>query len=95
MANALKYLPLVAGMQDVSAAYKSETGKERPAYLSRRLVGSVMAVAAGFMAVQYGVEVKEDTVKILTDNIEALIPAAISLYGIAVGIVGIIKRKKG
>ncbi len=90
----LKYLPLVGLTKDVSKAYKEDTGKERPAYLSRRFVGALIALAGGFAAIQFGVKLDETILTQITDSLDKLIAAGIALYGAIVVIVGIFKRKK-
>ncbi len=90
----LKYLPLVSLTKDVSKAYKEDTGKERPAYLSRRFIGASIALAGGFAAIQFGIKFDETILTQITDSLDKLIAAGIALYGAIVVIVGIIKRKK-
>lgn len=94
MLKLLKYLPLVSMFQDVSDAYKSETGKERPAYLSRRFVGAVIILLGAAATLYFGVEIDKDIIASLTENIEKMISAGIALYGTVLLIIGLFKKNK-
>ena len=56
MIKILKYIPLAILGKNVGQAYSEESGKERPFFLSRRFLGSVIALGSGFLAIQYGVK---------------------------------------
>jgi uncharacterized membrane protein YidH (DUF202 family) len=94
MLKFLKYIPLVAMGKNVSTAYKEETGKERPAYLSRRFIGAALALAGGIAAVQFGIKIDDNIIASVTDNLDKLIAAGIALYGAIVLIIGIFKKQK-
>jgi len=89
-----KYLPLVGLLKDVSTAYKDETGKDRPAVLSRRFIGAVLALAGAFVSIQLGVEISADTLAQITDSLDKMVAAGTVLYGAVMVIVGLLKRKK-
>lgn len=88
----LKYIKLLAAWQDVSETYKAEQGKDRPFYLSRRFIGSVIGLLGLFLHVQFGISIDEATKISLIDNVEKLIPAGIIVYGSGMAIVSFAKR---
>lgn len=94
MLKLLKYLPLAAIGKDVGKAWVEDTGTERPKYLSRRFIGSVLALGAGFAAVHCGIKIDADSLATIGDSIEKIITAGIALQGVALTIWGIIDRKK-
>jgi hypothetical protein len=89
----LKYLPLAALGKNVSEAYKEETGKERPAYLSRRVIGAALVLAGGFTAIQSGVQIDANILNSITDSLDKIIAAGITLYGTIIFLIGLFKRK--
>lgn len=89
----LKYIPLVALGKNVSQAYKEETGKDRPAFLSRRFIGAALALAGGYAAIQFGIQIDENILSNITDSLDKLIAAGIAIYGAVIFIIGLFKRK--
>lgn len=90
----LKYLPLVSLMQNVSDTYKEGTGKDRPAYLSRRFIGALIVAVGAFLSIQSGMTIDQNILDQIIENTDRLISAGIALYGLIVVIVGVVKRKK-
>jgi len=90
----LKYLPLIGKFDDISVAYKEETGKDRPAYLSRRFVGAIVALTGATLAVIFGVTLDANMIEEVTKNIETMVSAGITLYGIVLAVYGLLKKKK-
>ena len=90
----LKFLPLILRFRDCADAYKQETGKGKPAYISRRFVGAVLFLVAGFLVKQSGIVISDDAVSLLADNIDTAIVGAIAIYGTVLGIVGQIRKGK-
>lgn len=88
-----KYLPLVALGKDVRNSYTEEHGKDRPFWLSRRFIGSVIALGGGFVAVHYGVKIDAATLLTMTDSVEKMASAGVALYGAVVVVIGIMQRK--
>jgi len=89
-----KYLTLIGLLQNVTNAYKEHTGKDRPAYLSRRFVGALIILIGAGLSVHYGVKIDENILTNITESLEKIIAASIVLYGAVMEIVGILKRKK-
>jgi len=89
----LKYIPLVGLFKNVKTSYKEETGKDRPAYLSRRFIGTVIALGGAILAIQFGIIIDTTILEQLTDNIEKLVATVIAIYGIVLAIVGLFKKK--
>lgn len=94
MFNLVKYLPLVALGKDVSASYQESTGQDRPKYLSRRFVGSAIALIGGFLAIHFGVQIDKESLMSVADSVEKIVAASMTLWGVVVGIIGIFKRNK-
>jgi len=90
----LKYLPLLMAGKDITAAYKAETGKDKPAWASGRLLGAMFATIGVGLAIAFGVKIDQDQIKLLTDNTEAMIGAGMIVYGIVRGIIGKIQAVK-
>jgi len=90
----LKYLPALLKMKDVAADVRAETGAEKPAIVSRRAVGGVVAVVLGAVAVYTGTEMSGTQSAQITDNIMSVISACGALYGAAMVIVGQIRKGK-
>ncbi len=90
----LKYLSLAAAFQDVSTIYTEEQGKGRPAWYARRFLGAVATAIGVLLSVKFGVDLSAETLAQMTDNAETMIATGTTLYGVALGIWGTIKRKK-
>lgn len=90
----MKYLKLLMVLRDVSTVYQEEKGANRPWYLSRRFIGIVITFLGLCLTVFTGYEASEIHLSIMSDNIAAIVSAAISLYGIVMGIVGVVCKKK-
>lgn len=90
----LKYIKLFGLFKNVQGAYKTETGKDRPAYLSRRFIGAVIILGGAVLSLECGVKIDETLLASISDNIEKIVAAGIVLYGLVMGIVGTVKRKK-
>lgn len=94
MFKLFKYLKLIGLFKDCGKAYKGHTGKDRPAYLSRRFVGAVVLFAGTALSIYFGVKIDTEILTNITDNLDKIIPPIIILYGAVMEIVGILKRKK-
>lgn len=94
MLRFLKFLPLVMMFKDVGDAYQSETGKDRPAVLSRRFIGAVLAIIGAALSIALGVTIDANILSSITESISTIITAGIALWGAVVGIIGIFKAKK-
>ena len=94
IAKLIKYIKLLGMFKNVGEAYEAETGKPRPAYLSRRFVGAVIILIGGVLSVQLGVSIDETLLTDISNNIEKVVAAGILLYGTVMEIVGIIKRER-
>src|SRR3990167_677880 len=94
MFKLLKFVPLVALGKDVRASVNEESGKDRPFWLSRRFVGAVRTLIAGFCAIQFGVKLDAETLTKLTDNITQLATVVMTLWGLVVTVIGYFRREK-
>lgn len=92
--NFLKFIPLILKGKNVADVYQEETGSGKPIYLSRRFVGTVIVLIGAGASMYFGVSLDENILSSLTDNVVSVISAGVALYGVILGIVGIIKRKK-
>mgnify|MGYP001600106607 CR=1 FL=1 len=90
----LKYIPLILKGKSIADAYNEEVGQGKPVYLSRRFVGTVVALAGAGASLYFDVSLDENVLSSITDNMVSAISAGVTLYGVVLGIVGIIKRKK-
>lgn len=90
----IKYFKLFGLFKNVQKSYKEETGKDRPAYLSRRFIGAVIIVGGAVLSLELGVKIDESLLTDITNSIEKIVAAGIVLYGLVMEIVGIVKRKK-
>jgi hypothetical protein len=89
----LKYLPLLLKLKEVSEIYEAETGKPRPALISRRFLGAVLLLISAGLAKYFDITIPENMIETIADNIDAIIVAAIGIYGGVMGVVGIVKKK--
>lgn len=89
-----KYLISILKFKDITDTYKEETGSDKPWYLSRRFVGTVIAIIAGVLFASQGIVISETQIQLIVDGFITIIPALVSLYGIIMGVVGQIKKKK-
>lgn len=94
MRKLIKYLKLFGLLKNVNKAYQEEKGKNRPAYLSRRFIGAVILLGGAVLSLKFGIKIDETVLTQITDNLDKAISAGIVLYGLIMGIVGIIKREK-
>src|SRR3990167_8121072 len=94
MFSLFKFVPLAAAGKDVASAYKETTGKDRPFYLSRRFIGSVLTLIAGFVAIRFGVKFDPSDISSFADNIEKVVTAGGALYGLGLTFYGYFKRAK-
>lgn len=89
-----KYLISILKFKDITDTYKEETGSDKPWYLSRRFIGTIIAIIAGVLFASQGIVISETQIQIIIDGFITIIPALVSLYGIIMGVVGQIKKKK-
>ena len=89
-----KYLISILKFKDITDTYKEETGSDKPWYLSRRFIGTVIAIIAGVLFASQGIVISETQIQLIVDGFITIIPALVSLYGIIMGVVGQIKKKK-
>lgn len=97
-----KYWKLLALFKDAATAYKEECAKEKteeecknikvPIILHRRVYGAGLVAIAGFLTIQWGVDLGD--IGTLTNSIEQLIAAAVVIYGVVAMVVGQIKSKR-
>ncbi len=89
-----KYLISILKFKDITDTYKEETGSDKPWYLSRRFIGTIIAIIAGVLFASQGIVISETQIQLIVDGFITIIPALVSLYGIIMGVVGQIKKKK-
>lgn len=94
MFNFLKYLPLLLKLKDIAEVYKQETGENKPWYLSRTFVGSIIAFVFTCLTVFLGIEFDQGQITFLTDNISTMITTGIALYGVIMSFIGQIFKKQ-
>ena len=94
MLKMFKYLKLIGLFKNSKKAYKEHTGRDRPAYLSRRFVGAVVLLVGTALSIYVGVEIDKEFLNMVADNIEKVVAAGIILYGAVMEIVGIVKRER-
>lgn len=91
--NFLKFLPLIMKGKSIADAYREETGQEKPFYMSRRFIGAVIAFIGAALGIASGIQLDANVIESITGNVEALISAAIALYGGMLAIVGAVKTQ--
>lgn len=101
-----KALGLVLRGKDARKVYQEELGKDRPVWLSRRFVGTVITLIGGVLGWKFGVSTDQimdfalksdsflDAANRAYDVIKADWPVIVSFYGSVIGIIGVIRRKK-
>lgn len=94
MLQFLKYLPALAAGKDVAKAYKEETGKDKPIWMSGRMIGAVVALAGVLLAISQGITLDPATLSKLSDNLTAIAGALFTIYGIVRAIIGQIQASK-
>ena len=94
MLKMFKYLKLIGLFRNSKKAYKEHTGRNRPAFLSRRFVGAVVLLAGTALSIHFGVKIDTETLTLITENLDKIISAGVVLYGVVMGIVGIVKRER-
>lgn len=92
--KALKYYPLVALGKNVTNEWESAHQEDRPFYLSRRFTGAALMLIAGFLGIHYGVKIDETLINQISDNLQTAITAAVTVWGLIIEVVGIVKREK-
>lgn len=90
----IKYFKLFGLFKNVQGAYKEETGKDRPAYLSRRFIGAVVILGGAVLSLEAGVKIEEALLIDISNSIEKIVAAALVLYGLIMEVVGIVKRQR-
>ena len=92
--NFLKYLPLLLQGRSIAAAYKEETGAGKPFYLSRRLIGLIITLIGAVVSLYFGVTLDSAILASIADNVVTVISAIVTLYGVVIGVIGVIKKDK-
>ena len=91
----LKYLPkILFGFKDVSDTYKTETGENRPWYLSRTFIYSLLCFLGTIATIITGIAFDEEQIKAIADNTPSLITAIIAIVGAIMSFVAQIKSKR-
>ena len=90
----LKYLPLLLQGRSIATAYKEETGQGKPFYLSRRLIGLVITLIGAIVSLYFGVTLDSAILASIADNMVTVISAIATLYGVIIGIIGVIRKNK-
>jgi len=94
MFKALKYLKLIGLFQNSKKAYKEHTGKDRPAFLSRRFMGAIVLLVGTALSIHLGVKIDSNIFANIADSADKMVGAGIVLYGAIMEIVGIVKRER-
>src|SRR4030067_3065338 len=104
----LKHIKAIRLLRSVAEAYKNETGKNKPALLSRRFIGAV-TVSGGAIATLYtGVNIdagmltgiKEHLSNVANTGhqiyllVKSIIPDLVFLWGVVMVAIGYFKREK-
>lgn len=92
--NWLKFIPLILRGKSIAEAYKEEAGQGKPIYLSRRFMGLVLAFIGAIVSMYFGVTLDANILSTMSDSVVTVISAVVTLYGVILGIIGIIKRKQ-
>ena len=104
----LKYLKGILLFRQVADDYRNETGKDKPALLSRRFINSLIASAGAGATLYTGVNIDagliagiEEHISKIADAgyqiyvlIKSIFPSLIFLYGVLGIIIGYFKREK-
>lgn len=91
----LKYLPKILFMfKDVSDTYKAETGENRPWYLSRTFIYSLLCFFGTIATIVTGITFDEAQIKAIADNLPTLITAVIAIVGAVMSFIAQAKRKQ-
>jgi hypothetical protein len=95
----LKYLPLVGLFQDVSFEVRAAGEAQRPWYLQRTFFGALVALVAGFFAIQFGVTIDTDDMTVAADSLTQLAAVIVTAYGAALSLYGLamktVKKLRG
>lgn len=97
MFSFLKYVKLLGLFKDAVTAYKEETGEDKvPKILHRRVFGAIILLIGGTAGIYFGLEgdIWTGHLNAIIENLDKLISAIVSLYGIAYIIIGIFGAKK-
>jgi len=94
MFKIFKYLKLIGLFKNCDKAYKEHTGKDKPAWLSRRFIGAVVILIGAGLSIHFGVKIDSEILSTVTDSADKIIAAGIILYGAIMEIVGIVKRER-
>ena len=88
-----KYFKLFAGLKDVRAIVKEESGKDAPVWMSRKVIGAVLVFISTLVLYFTGIQIDPDIIVSLTDNLEKLTSAGVAMYGIVMVLVSVFKNK--
>ena len=94
MTKLFKYIALLMQFRDISRIYIEERGKEKPFWLSRRFIGAVITACGAAATVYFGVTISTEILTEITSTVETILSAAVTLYGLTLTVVGLIKRHK-
>jgi len=94
MKKLIAYLKLFGMFKNINQVYREETGKDRPPYLSRRFIGMVILLAGAVLSLHFGTQIDQNILEQIIDNLDKVISAGMVIYGLVMGIVGILKREK-
>lgn len=84
----IKLLPLAG---DVRRAIRESSGYD-VWYVSRKLIGPVVALIAGYIAIRYGVQIDQNILDSVTQNGETLVSSIAVLWGAIATIRSLLKR---
>jgi hypothetical protein len=90
----LRYLKLIGLFQDVTDTYKAEQGKDKPAWMSRKVIGALLLFLAVAAETAMGTKIDPDILTNLGDNLAAMAPAIVGIYGAVMALVGIFKNAR-
>lgn len=104
----IKYIKAILLFKQVAHTYKAETGKDKPAFLSRTVIGSAITALAGVSALAWGVDVSgdmqaqilthignvADSAYVILGEVKKMSIDLIALYGIALLLMGRFKKDR-
>lgn len=102
-----KHVKAILLFRQVADVYKAETGKDKPALLTRRFIHSIVA-SSGVVAAMYGMDFQAGLLEGIEQHltnvldvgyqvyllIKSIIPSLVFIYGAIGVIIGIFKRQK-
>ncbi|MDD5722697.1 MAG: hypothetical protein PHY29_03030 [Syntrophales bacterium] len=88
------YFKYILSFRQVASVYQEEKAAGKPWHASRRFWGALILALSVIAKGVYGIVVQQADIDVVAGSIPELITSISALYGVALGVVGQIKKQK-